>query len=422
MKKNARELRALRAEKIKNAEAVLIAAEQDGRVMTEEEREHYDAFLSEADDLLKRAVDLENMAGLQGSLANRQVPAHNRIPLGDSEIRAMAHFVRTGDTSGVREITEQDSDGVGPVFQVPTGLQMRAVESRAVDSTMNITTAADGGASVPTGFSGAIALRRNEIRLAERLGIRMVPGKGTTVNYPYENADPSVFAATSEQADDGSTNNYERDVAPVMANKAFTLAKKTKKLWLTEELLDDEDVNLMSAIADTIGRAIGMTHNSLLITETGSNGSSLKTFASATAIAAGEIEDIVYGDTIGYYFDDGGSIHWVMRPSTYGNIKSITGNARMYGSDPQDGPAAGTPRALEGFPVHWSNYPAATAASAKDVYFGNWFFVGMREEPALRFIRDPYSVDGIVVLKYSFRTVYGVLIAGAVGYGVHPTG
>ena len=45
----------------------------------------------------------------------------------------------------------------------------------------------------------------------------------------------------------------------------------------------------------------------------------------------------------------------------------------------------------------------------------------MREEPALRFIRDPFSVDGIVVLKYSFRTVYGVLIAGAVGYGVHPS-
>jgi HK97 family phage major capsid protein len=93
----------------------------------------------------------------------------------------------------------------------------------------------------------------------------------------------------------------------------------------------------------------------------------------------------------------------------------------MYGADPQDGPAAGAPRALEGFPVHWSLYPAATAASAKDIYFGNWNFVGMREEPALRFIRDPFSVDGIVVLKYSFRTVYGVLIAGAVGYGVHPS-
>jgi len=55
------------------------------------------------------------------------------------------------------------------------------------------------------------------------------------------------------------------------------------------------------------------------------------------------------------------------------------------------------------------------------VYFGNWFRVGFREEPALRLIRDPYSVDGLVILKYSFRTVYGVLTAGGIGYGVHPS-
>ena len=421
MTKNARELRDERAQLIEQATTLNEAVEAEGRDFTQEEQLRYDQLLQNAAGLLKRAERDEDLKGLQGSLVTRQAPAQLKIGRGDSEIRAWAHFFRKGDLGAVSGLTEEDEDGKGPVVQVPTGLALRAVEMRAVDSTMNITTAADGAASVPTGFSGAIALRRNEIRLAERLGIRMVPGKGTTVKYPFENADPSVFAATSEQADDGSTNNYQRDVAPVMANKDFTLAKKTKKLWLTEELLDDEDINLMAAIADTIGRALGMTHNSLLITEVAANGSVLKTFASATAIAAGEIEDIVYGDTVGFYFDDGGSIHWVTRPATYGNVKSITGNPRMYGADPQDGPAAGAPRALEGFPVHWSLYPAATAASAKDIYFGNWNFVGMREEPALRFIRDPFSVDGIVVLKYSFRTVYGVLIAGAVGYGVHPS-
>ena len=39
----------------------------------------------------------------------------------------------------------------------------------------------------------------------------------------------------------------------------------------------------------------------------------------------------------------------------------------------------------------------------------------------MRFIMDPYTVDGLVILKYSFRAVYGVLQAGAIGYGVHPS-
>ena len=77
------------------------------------------------------------------------------------------------------------------------------------DSTMNITTAGDGKNLVPTTPIGQIALRKNELMLADRIGCRRVPGVGTTVNFPYESADPDAFAATSEQSD-AHGNNYER--------------------------------------------------------------------------------------------------------------------------------------------------------------------------------------------------------------------
>ena len=48
-------------------------------------------------------------------------------------------------------------------------------------------------------------------------------------------------------------------------------------------------------------------------------------------------------------------------------------------------------------------------------------FVGMREGPGLTVLRDPYSTDGIVFLKYRFRAVYKVLQAEAVVYATHPT-
>jgi len=408
---NVRELRDRRASLLDEARALVEKAEAEDRDLSQEEQTAYDGKLSEADQLEKRVARMEALPEVSNVPEKRTAPnvIQNR---GDNEVRALAAFARTGDRGAVSGLMETDERGKESVrIRIPTGLEQRAV----VDSTMNITTAADGKNIVPVGFTGQIAARRNEIRLADRLGVRMIPGVGTTVNYPYENADPQAFTATSEQSD-AHENNYTRDT-PVFGSKAFTLVKETKKLELTEEILVDEDANLISFIADHIGRALGVTHNALLLTEVASNGTALKEFASATAIAAGEIEDIVYNDTLGYYLDDGGSMHWVMRPSTLGNIKSITGDARMYSPPSGDGR-----RTLEGYPVHYSNQAAATAASAKDVYFGNWYYVGMREDPALNLIRDPYTVDGMVVLKYSFRTVYGVLIAGAIGYGQHPTG
>ena len=407
---NVRELRDRRATLLGDARAIVETAEKEDRDLTQEEQVKYDGFIADAGQLESRISRKESMPEISEPPARRSAPAVIERR-GDSEIRAMATYIRTGDMGAVSNLLTPDEESKKSEVRIhiPTGLESRAV----VDSTMNITTDADGKYTVPTGFAGQVAARRNEIRLAEALGVRMIPGVGTTVNFPYENADPQAFTATSEQAD-AHTNTYTRDT-PVFGIKAFTLAKKTKKLELTEELLEDNDVNLMGFIADHIGRAIGITHNSLLLTEIAASGTSLKTFASATAVAAGEIEDIVYHDTLGYYMDDGGSIGWVMRPSTLGNIKSILGDARLYAP-----PSDGGKRLLEGYPVHYSNQAAATAAEAKDIYFGNWYYVGMREAPALSLIRDPYSVDGLVVLKYSFRAVYGVLIAGAVGYGVHP--
>jgi HK97 family phage major capsid protein len=237
-----------------------------------------------------------------------------------------------------------------------------------------------------------------------------VPGVGTTVDVPIDNEADGEFVSTNEATD------FDLD-APAVDKVSLTLVKYTKYVDVSYELLDDSGVNLIGFLADFVGRGMAKTHNSLLLTEVAANGTSLNTFASATAIAFGEPEEIVGNDDLANYLDEDNAIAWVMRASTHWAIKSIVGDDRQYSVNVDGG------RSLLGYPVLYSQKAAATAASAKDIYFGNWRYVGFREAPGITFIRDPYTVaiKGQIRLLWHFRTVYKVLQAEAIGYAAHPS-
>lgn len=391
----ARELRAQRAELLKKANALVEKSEGEERDFTPEEQTEYDDYLAQADGLEKRAERLEKfneVAGnVQGILENRQAPAHNRIKLGDTEERAFCHFIRTGDGGG-----------------------LQAEQRASNDTTMNITTNVDGQYLVPTGHYQQVISRRDESLLASKLGVRNIPGQGTTVNVPVDNEDDGEFVLTTE------SSGFDRD-APATTYAAMTLVMYTKKIDLTYQLLQDEDSQLMAFLSDFVGRGLAKTHNELLLTEVAASGTALKTFASATVIAVDEPETIVYNDAIEPYLDDTSSCSWVMRRSVHGEIVALDDSSvRRYAPNAQGDPAG---RNLLGFPIAYSYKAGATAASAYSLFFGNWYYVGLREAPGMTMLRDPYtrSSYGEVVLNYYFRAVYKVLIAEAIGYGKHPS-
>lgn len=401
---NARELRARRLEQIRLAQELVTRTETENRDFTPEEQTQYDGLLAEAQSLQVRAERmeaLESMAGasgLAGALGNRQAPAQNRIPLGDNEARAYCHYLRTGDAGGLQHAA------------FPGLSEMRASN----DTTMNITTAADGGYAVPTGHYQGIIARRDESMLANVLGVRRIPGLGTTVNVPLDGEDDGEFVSTAE------SNAFDRD-APALGQKAMTLVMYTKKVDLTYQLLRDEDSRLMAFLDDFVGRGLAKTHNSLLLTEVAANGTALKTFASATVIAVDELEPITFNEALSNYLDDTRSAAWVMQRAVHGEIVLLDDSSvRRYASNQMGNEMGPT---LLGFPVKYSAKSGATAASTKSVYFGNWNYVGLREDPGITMLRDPYSRSsyGEVILNYYFACVYGVLQAEAIGYGVHPS-
>ena len=312
---------------------------------------------------------------------------NSKTKRGDDEMKALAYFIRTGDAGAMK--TSNDTD-------------------------MNVGTAGDGGNAVPTGHFQNIIARRDESMLARQLGVTLIPGKGTTVNVPVDGEDDGEFIVK------GEGTAFDRD-APNIGQAAMTLAKYTKKIELSVELLEDEDSRLLDFLANFVGRGMAKTHNDLLITEALANGTKTDDF-SQTAIAAGDLEQMVFDDDLSAYLDDSGSVGWIMKPSTYASVISIaSSNTRFYHANVGD-TASPRPTVL-GYPVFFSNKISAIGSGNKSVIFGNMSQIGYREAPGLTFLRDPYSKagNGQVVLHYYFRTVYKVLQAEAVGYGQHAT-
>jgi HK97 family phage major capsid protein len=327
--------------------------------------------------------------------AIKPAPAVLKYGRGDSFAKGLKAFVRDGDMSGVRGL------GVGP----------SEIEIRASNNTdMNIGTPADGGYVDPTGMFNEVFAKRSEYSLPEVLGVRRIPGKGTTVNVPYDNEADGEFVSTSE----GSA--FDQD-APALGQAAMTLVKYSKYITLSVELLEDEDASLMTFLSDWIARGMAKTMNSLLLTEVAASGTSFKTTAGATAIVAGEPEAVVLNNYIGDFLDN--NCAWVMQPLTFGTIASITGNPRLYAQTP----GGSFQRELLGYPVHFSSKAGTVTSAQKSAYFGNWNFVGWREAPGFTLLRDPFSAAGTgqVKLWMYFRTVFKVLQPYAIGYLLQAT-
>jgi len=387
---NVREVMSKRAALLSQADAILKAALDEVRALTEDENKQVNDLNAQIDSLARTIALADRSARMQAEMA-QAAPVRRPDPAKNSdeaqrrrdEAHAIAQYVRRGDASGL--------------------IDLYAVSN---DTDMNIGTPADGGYAVPTGHYRGIIAKRDATSLVGPLGCMRIPGVGTTVNVPFDDGAANLFVSTNEVA------AFDRD-APVLNRAAMTLVKYTKKVTLSDELLNDEDSNLTAFLNDYVGRAAGLTYNSLLFTEVLANGTSVA-LGTAAAATAGDPETLIYS-LKGEYAD---SAAFVMKRATEGAYRKLTGNLFLYQPTPN-----GATRSLGGFPVYNSESVAAIGAGNKSLAFGNFGFVGYREAPSMTFLRDPYSAaaTGQVNLFYYFRVVFKVLIAEAVLYGKNPT-
>lgn len=377
MKNDIMALRRQQSEAVEAARSLHEAATAESRSLTPDEETKFDTLTATAEslgDAIKREERL--MAYLGG-----KAPAVSKTGLGDTEAKAVAHYVRTGDASGLAEL--------------------RA--SNATD--LNVTTSADGGYLVPTGHYANIVAKRDTVMLADKLGVMRVPGTGMTTNVPVDNGTANAFVATNEAA------AFDLD-GPAFGQAVMTLVFYSKKIQLSYQLLQGEDAQLMAFLENYVGRAYGLTHNALMITAALAGGTSV-TLGAAAAATAGDPQTVIYSQK-GEYAE--GS-QWVMKRATDGAYRKLTGNALMYA------PTGGPVDTLWNYPVNWSDSVPAIGAGLKSVIFGNWSYMALYESPSITMLRDPYGAAGTgqVNLFYWFGAKYLVTVGEALLYGVHPT-
>jgi HK97 family phage major capsid protein len=326
----------------------------------------------------------QELSELRSMLANEpaiNTPALNlKTRLGDSEVKATAHYLRTGDSSALRA-------------------------SNATD--MNIGTPADGGYAVPRGMYNGIIAKRDAGMLTDTLGVMRLPGSGTTIDVPYETGTTNEFVATAEAA------AFDLD-APALGQKTFTLVKYTKKVTFSVEVLrDSNDARLVDFVNAYVGRALAITHNKLLVTEALASGTSVA-LSTAAALAAGDVQKVYYALKQQYV----GEASWLMRGATYSALMSLSGNPFQYAETP----GGSRNYTLWGAPVYRDENLGPVATTQKSILFGNFGYMGLYEDEAMTFLRDPYSAAGTgqVNFFFYFRAKYGVLLPEAILYGQHP--
>ncbi len=369
----------------------------DAGALSDEQRAEWDALMAEVAALNERIERAERLALEETDVRAAQqqqpaagAPAHHRRRTPDTEEGIYCRWIRTGDQAAMREMHEQRASN---------------------DTTMNVTTEADGGDLVPTGHYNQIIERLRPLSLPEQVGVMQIPGSGLTVNVPIDNeADSGEFVATNESA------AFDRD-APAVNKVAMTLVKYTKKVDLTYELLQGEDAGLLAFLARYVADGMAATLNSLLIAEALADGTAALTLDAAAAIGAAEVPELLY--KLKSRYAAGPNVSWVMRRATEGYLRGLTGNQFLFAPTPSGTPGNG----LVGLPVFADDNMGALAASGKSLLVANWAYMGMRLDPALTVLRDPYSRAGYgeTILHYYFMADFEVLQAEAFQYATHPT-
>lgn len=274
------ELRGKRAQLIKDADSIVAAAQSEGRSMSAEERTKFEAIEADARGLKQEIEIIERNAEMKKELAGLEGEARAAAPKANAK-EAFSKYLRHG-------------------FSALTAEERSMVQKRGT-ATQVVGTDSLGGYLVPKEFSNELDVATAFTGEVERLANKLNTAGGGLLDYPTLN-DTATDANLISEASAVTVQDMTFGNAQLSAYNYSSLVK------VSQQLLQDSAFNLDSFLVEAMGERIARATNAAFTTGTGSSqpqgivtGSAAgKTAASATAITADEILDLIYSVDASY--------------------------------------------------------------------------------------------------------------------------
>lgn len=275
------ELRGKRAQLIKDADAIVAGAQAEGRSMTAEERGKFEAIEADARSIKNEIEIIERNAEMKKELASLEGEARAAAPKATAK-GAFSKYLRHG-------------------FSALNAEERAMVAETRGTSTQVVGTDSLGGYLVPKEFSNELNIATAFTGEVERLAKKLNTAGGGLLDYPTINDTATDAGLISE----GSAVTVQ-DMT--FGNAQLSAYNYSSLVRVSQQLLQDSAFDLDAFLVEAMGGRIARATNAAFTTGTGSSqpqgivtGSAAgKTAASATAITADEILDLIYSVDASY--------------------------------------------------------------------------------------------------------------------------
>ena len=382
---NSKQLREQRAALIEQMDAIVASAQAEGRTLNSEESVSFDKIDAEAIELRNNIERIEKVEAAKKEIAAKQ-EERAAAPQKVEGRAAFAKYLRSG--LGALNAEER-----------------HALETRGT-STQIVGTDSLGGYLVPEDFSNILDVASKFTGIVEQVSQVINTNSGALLPYPTVD-DTSVSGAILSEA-----------TAPAVSDMTFSAVNLNAYNYssgivkVSRQLLQDGAFNLDAFLVDALGGRIARGTNADFTTGDGSSkpkgvvaGSAAgKTAASATAVTAAEILDLMY--SVDPSYRNAANAGFMMKDSTLAAVRKLgLGSANDF---PIFVPAMnpGEKDMLYGKPIHINNDMDAIATGKKTILFGDFSKFVVRVAGGLQFLRlDERFADALVVGYIAYKRV-----------------
>lgn len=393
---NAKQMREKRAALVEQMQGMVAAAKAEGRNLSNEENEKFDAISNEVDELRSAAARIERAEELKKEMANKAEEVREAAPAKKVEAReAFNAYLR----KGFNNLSAEERSIMG---------ELRGTNTQIT------TNDGLGGFLVPENWAAAVSATELFKSDIEKVATVIATSNGQPFNLPA-NDDTSVAAAilgegTAESVSDMTFTNVKFE--------PYTYSSKIVKV--SRQLVSDNAFDLGGFVAGQLANRLNRGINGHLTTGTGSSqpsgivtGSSLgKTAASATAVTIAEILDLMYSVDGSYRNAPGAA--FMMNSATLAAVRKLGfGSSNDF---PVFVPAmeVGGVDLLFGKPVYVNEDMAGIATGNKSIIFGDMKQYYIHQAGGVQLLRlEERYADELSVGYIAYKRVDGNVVQGS---------